>query len=1035
MALLVFQNQQIFKSLCYSLIFFFSIQCSAQSSNGFVKGKVIDGSTQSTLNGVEVIKEGTSIKSATLVDGTYLLKLKKGSNNIIYKIHGFQTKVISNVNIQPGQITYLDILLLPIAQKLTAATKKIASIDSVKSQDSIVRTTFIKESHLSIYNQVSNSNSQFDFIPEANIGAGIDRNGVQILKRLNGVIVQDFPATPNMQSLNIFGLGDRYNQVLFNGTVLNSMEPLSKSYPLDMLPVQAYESVSVQKIANGSIPADFAGGTVAIKTKDFPDNNYFYLQAGGGFSDATKGKDFFSDKRNKWEALSFPGSIRELPHEFPTSKSANSFNTKNPQEQVYLSRQLKNNLAPVNYGGSKLNEQFLLGFGKIIQLKGGKKIGIIGLLNQSKTELIDESTVQIAPDVAANPFPFTDISKELIPAQATDINYRYVSQLGGSLNASLVYRQNKISLRNFFGSQFSNIYTQRTQVYKPDEDTLAHDGINYLTTQRKFLLTQLSGEHGFGINGRFKLNWQAAYNYSNQENPDERNFLLNHDPAYRDRYEIARPNAAPFIPVSNTPSSLDPNLTNSGRLWRNQTDNNFEGFVNILAPFNLFNQAQVISGGIDIQSKNRVFRSDLLPTKGTGNYSLDSLLAPERYYPGGLTVTNYFSTVVGSYSNVQPYNRGNYSASANFGSSYIRLQNQFSKLLSVDLSVRVESATQLVSNAEYIYVAGYRNPGFNAVDKNTFVNKIDILPSVLVKYQLVNKVQVHAAYTKTLNRPALQELTSYRYYDPIAFMVKIGNPILKTTSITNYDAGFNWVPNAGSSVSISGFYKQIDQPIEYILSAYTSSSMMMKPHNTAPATIRGIELAFRLKLNKISNASWLSNFSVFGNGTWLKSKVKAGPVRTLLSPIPEHTLSGSPDYAVNTGIIIQQPRFPEITILYNRTADYIAVLGSGKLYAHADGNTIAAIPDYRVKGKQQLDIQVGQKIFRSKMQITVGVTNLLDNPYIVYQDLNGNKKFDAPLILQTINNHGGYYLNGTDNTVTSIKSQRTYYLTLAYLFK
>lgn len=1035
MALLAFQNQQIFKSLFYSLLLFFSVQCSAQSSNGFIKGKVIDGSTQNTLIGVAVTKEGTSIKNTTIIDGTYLLQLKKGSHNITYKIRGFQTKVISNVNIQNRQITYLDVVLFPVTQKLLGASKKSILIDSVKSQDSIVRTTFLKESYVSIYSQLTNSIGRFDIIPETSIGTGTDKNGIQLLKRLNGVIVQDFPTTPNIQSLNIFGLGDRYNQVLFNGIVLNGAEPLGKSYSLDMLPISAYENVSVQKIANGSMPADFAGGTIEIKTKDIPDNNFFYLQAGSGFSDATKGKDFFSDKRNKWEVVSFPGSIRDLPTEFPTTKSSTSFNSKNPQEQVYLSKQLKNNLAPVNHGGSKPNEQFSIGFGKIIQLKGGTKVGIIGLLNQSKTELIDESTIQIAPAVVANPFPFTDIRKELIPAQATDINYRYASQLGGSLNASIVYRQNKISVKNFFGSQFSNTYTMRTNVYKPDEDTLAHDGIYYLTNQRKFLLTQLSGEHAFGINGRFKLNWQAAYNYNRQQTPDERSFLLKHNPAYRDRYEIARTNAAPFIPVGNTPNSFDPNLTNSGRLWRNQTDNNFEGFVNILAPFNLFNQAQVISGGINIQSKNRVFESDLLTTKGSGYYSLDSLLASERYYPGGLSVTNYFSTVVGSYSNVQPYNRGNYSASANFGSSYIRLQNKLSKSLSLDWSVRVESVTQLVSNAEYIYVAGYRNPSFNAVDKNAFVNKIDILPSVLVKYQLIKKLQVHAAYTKTLNRPALQELTSYRYYDPIAFMVKIGNPILKAATITNYDAGFNWVPNAGSSVSVSGFYKQIDQPIEYILSSYTSASMMMKPHNTAPATIQGVELAFKLRLNKISNASFLSNFSVFGNGVWLKSKVEAGPVRTLSFPITEHTLSGSPGYSVNTGIIIQQPRFPEMTILYNCTGDYITALGSGKLYTHADGNTIAAIPHYRVKGRQQLDIQIGQKIFRSKMQIIAGVTNILDNPYIVYQDLNGNKKFDTPLTLQTINNHGGYYLNGTDNTVTSIKSQRTYYLTIAYLFK
>lgn len=1024
---------QISIILFYTCLFFFSIQCSAQSNNGFIKGKVIDGVSHLALSGVSILKEGGSIKTTTAVDGDYILPLKKGKHKLIYKSNEFETKVILDVTILSNQTTHLNIILFPVSKKFIDSTKKRVVNDSIKSPDSIVSTSFYKEVNKTMYNKLRHTSGQIDFIANQNIDAANDKNGAQLLKRLNGVIVHDFPATPNVQSFTIMGLGDRYNQVMLNGSLLNSAVALNKLYPINMLPADAIENVSVQKIANSSIPAEFAGGSIEIKTKEFPVQNFISLQLGAGYADATKGKDFFSDKRNKWEALSFPGSIRALNKEFPTVKSPSNFNSKNPQEKVFLSKLLNNNLAPINQGASKLNEQFCIGFGKTIQYKDGKKIGIIGFLSQSKTELIDENIIQAAPDIRANPFLVKDNNKELITAQAKDINYRYAAQMGGILNATIAYRQNKISLKNFFGSQFSNTYTRRTEVYKPDQDTLAHDGINYLTTQTKFLISQLSGEHHLGNNGKLILNWQANYSYSQQQNPDERSFLLRKDSAYRDRYEIARPLVGPFIPRGNTSNLIDPDMLNSARLWRRQTDNNFEGSVTITTPFNLFNQPQIISGGINIQTKNRVLRSDLLSTKGNGYTTLDSLVAPERYYPGGLSVRNYFSNRVGNY--IQPYNRGNYTASANFGTSFIRLQNQLTKSLSVDWGARIESAAQLVSNAEYLYSKGFRYPEFLQFDKNTFVSKINFLPSLLVKYQLLHTLQLQAAFNKTVNRPMLQELTSYQYYDPLTFLVKIGNPIIVPATITNYNAGFNWLFNAGSAISIAAFYKEIDQPIENILSAYTSATVLMKPHNTAPATIKGIEVNFKVQLGKISHASYLSNFSLFGNGTWLSSTVKAGPVRYLSLPVREHTLTNSPNYTINAGLIFQQVGLPQVTILYNRIGDYITALGYGKLNTLTNGNSITDLPDYRVKERTQLDIQIGQKIFKNNILITVGVTNLLKNDFVVYQDLDGNKKMDDPITLKTINGHAGYYQAGTDNTITSIKSQPAYYFTIAYLFK
>ncbi len=1021
-----------FSSLLFLLLFAGSAD--AQSPDGFIKGRVIDGTTGKSLPGVVVQKEGSAVSVVTAVDGGYIIALKKGKQTLLYKNTGYQTKAVAECIVVVGGNSYLDVTLFPFVKDERTTLKKRAVNDSVALRDAIIHTSFYSENSFTAARSQTRQGVLFSAIAKKNIGEGTDRNGVQLVKRLPGVVVQDY-AGNNLQSLTISGMGDRYNQVLFNGVLLNSFDPVSKAYPLDMLPSDAYGEVKLHTIADGSFSGDFAGGTAEIKTKDLPDQQFFYVQAGGAFSDDTRGINFLNDRKGNTQWLGFPGSTRDLPSAFPTPKSMASFNGKNAQEQVYLSRQLKNNLAPVNYGNPKPDEQLTLGFGKIIKLKQNRKIGILGYLSQSKRQLVDESVAQVSPDVTNNSFPFNSAT-ELIPTQANDINYRYLSQLAGLLNATLSYGLNMISLKNYFGGQFNNVYTQRTQVYKADEDSLAHDGFNYSTTQRKFLLSQLSGQHALNSSGKLKLYWLAAYQFTRQESPDERNFLVRHDAAYRDHYELAQSAKSPFTPTVLNPDLSDPNLTRNSRLWRSFTDNNFEGSVSIQSAFNLLHLPQVIAGGIAIQSTNRIFTSTLLQVTGNGSYRIDSLLAPDRYYPGGLSVSNYYTNFAGSYSNVYANNRGNYSASGSFGTAYVHLENKLTNRLSADWSVRVESSSQLVSAAEYDYVAGYKNPRFNPLDKNTFVSYINFLPALLVKYQLVKTVLLHAGYFKTLNRPMLQELTSYKYYDPIAFLVKTGNPILQSTEIANYDAGINWSSDNGISIGASGFYKRIDQPIEYILSSYTVGTMMMKPHNTAPAAVQGIDASFKIKLNAATGASWLQHLAFFAKGTWLKSKVDGGPVRLLSQFFPEHTLSGSPAFTFNAGVVFQRPRIPVVTILFNQTGDYISVVGSGKLVAHDNGNaTIAAIPDYRVKGKRQLDLQVSQKIWKSKMQLIAGVTNILDNPYIVYQDLNSNKKFDGALLLKAVGNKGGYYQSGTDNTITSIQSQRTVYFSLSYLFK
>jgi hypothetical protein len=980
---------------------------SAQIHSGILKGKIIDGVTHQTIYRVAVTADSSSAGDTSTADGRYRLMLSAGTHTLSFQREGFRTKVIKNVGIFSEDINELNIILYP--------------------EDSVVRN----DAAIPGENISSRLSGQ-------NIQPGTDQDGTHVLKRLNGVIVENKGGALPFSSFIIHGLGERYNNFLLNGAPVTSLQRTGRSWSPDIIPVEAIEEASVQTIGDPSIPGDFAGGTVAIRTKDMPEQNFFYARAGAGLSDGAGGKDFYLDSRGSWEALSFPGNKRAIPSGFPTTRSQYSLDQLNLQEKVFQLKLLKNNLGPLNHGAPRPDDKVVLGFGRIIRLKKGEKIGILAYLDHQGTERIEESTVQAAPDITNNPYPFPEANKPLIRSLSNNISYRSDARLGATLNASMLFGKNKISFRNFFSNRFINTYTRRSQLFKPDEDTLAHTGVNYLAEQTTILSTQLSGEHAYGENGKFKMDWLAAFAYYHRQDPDERNFLLRQDSTTGTAFEIAHPQVS-FSPTAV--ASIDPAYTNSGRQWTDAKDYNFNGAVNMVVPFNLLSRSQILAGGIGIQTRYRVLYSDFLLMSGPGYYSLYELLAPERYYPGGLTAINYFANgksplAGGNSAYIDATNRGNYVGSSNMGTAYIRLENHIIDGLSLTWGLRLESNSQLVSNIRYAYYSGFKNPQKVPIDENTRIIRTDLLPSVMLAYQPLNWLHLQTSWFRSLNRPELQELTPYRHYDPLSFMVTTGNPILNTTLIDNYDARIAFLARKGTRVSVSGFYKKIDQPIAYIVTGYAGSkgNLLSTPYNMPSTDVRGLAADININIGSLyATPSWLDWFSVFAHGTWLNSTVSGGPIRNLEKQ-GEHTLPGSPDYTVNAGVVLQHPSLAMITVLYSRTGDYLAASGSGNRFKVANG-TVLAIPDYRIKERDELDLQISQKFWRSRIQVIAGVNNLTNSEFIEYQDLDGNKKFNAPLTLAMPNNDGGYFKSGVDNTVLRIKPQRTYYLTVSYLFR
>ena len=71
-------------------------------------------------------------------------------------------------------------------------------------------------------------------------------------------------------------------------------------------------------------------------------------------------------------------------------------------------------------------------------------------------------------------------------------------------------------------------------------------------------------------------------------------------------------------------------------------------------------------------------------------------------------------------------------------------------------------------------------------------------------------------YSQTLARQTFRELTPVLQQEYLGGPIYIGNPDLQMSRLKNYDLRLDYAPYEGGLVSLSGFYKDLIDPIENV---------------------------------------------------------------------------------------------------------------------------------------------------------------------------------------------------------------------------
>lgn len=985
------------KTCTYGLNLFFLLilltSAGFAQGTGKLAGKVTDAATNEPILGVSISVKDTRYGTVSQADGTYIFSIPAGKYVLVVTMSGFATLEIPGTEIRADQTSFFPIVMLPSSKEL----------------DQVIIQSSTRSTQAAVFNVKRKQAAASDVISVEAIARTPDNNAGQVSRRITGVSVQD------NRFIVVRGLAEQYNQTILNNVPMPSTETDRNAFSLDLIPAVVIESIVVNKTATPDMPGNFAGGLLQVNTKEFPTDNFISFSLQGSFYSKTQGKDFYSDKRGPLEWLGFGGNTRTLPSGFPQPKDPVPLMDMNVEERIRNLRLLPNNLAPINNGSSGPNNSIQFGLGKTVRFKKGSTFGIVMALNQRRSELIEpEVTARqpVGPGAGGvGDFKFLNYYSE-------NIRYNYEASLGGALNLAYRFGTNKIIFSNLYSNIFRNTFIDRHYASIESFDVLSIApgtrvaGTTHISDERRIISNILSGEHRVGRNNDTRLDWNVNFSNYNTENPDTRNFVYK------------KVDSTGYL-LGNNNAGLAQALSYQSRIWSKSADRIMGAAFNSTSTFNWLSRKHLFKTGFLFQNRSRNAEGLLIPYAAPEGI-LDSLLAPSAIYPNGpLDYVTSFAAIAGQV--------GNYIAGSSLWSVYESLENNVGKNLRIIWGLRVENYHQYVNVFKPVYFDNYAQPDL-FLDLFTSRNNFNFLPSVNFVYNLRENITLRAAYSSTVIRPELKDLAPFLSYDFRTFQVTQGNQELRSTTVNNVDLKFELYPTAGEVFSVAAYYKGIKDPIEKV--AGVDNDPAIRPVNTGIAYVTGIEVEWRKRLSFIKSIPWLSNVTIFGNGSLIKSLVKEGPVNNFfINNVTEHQLSGQPSYIINAGISVQAfKKSFEATFSYNRSSDFIMQLGTFNEATLSNGNKTPSSPHFWVRSRDLGDLVISQNFFRNRLKMKFNVSNIFNARFIIYQDLNGNGKFDTPVSIDKANPN--YVINvGIDNTPSNVMPQRNYSISVNYTFK
>ena len=258
-----------------------------------------------------------------------------------------------------------------------------------------------------------------------------------------------------------------------------------------------------------------------------------------------------------------------------------------------------------------------------------------------------------------------------------------------------------------------------------------------------------------------------------------------------------------------------------------------------------------------------------------------------------------------------------------------------------------------------------------------------LYPSFNLKYAINEKQSIRFANSYTTTLPEFKEIAPFEYVSPVGQVTR-GNPDIEASTNYNYDLKWEFFPSRDELISVTGFYKKIEDPINKVQDR-GSAGVFSYFNSGKEAEVYGVEVEGRvllidgddnpnLKLNVNASRMWHKQDlkEVYDkNGTFIRTFRYKGLTETDLQGASDWIVNGSLNFDTNT----ENPF--EATLTGNYASDRIYALGAPEIQTSSDINYNDAIVE---NGFVTLDLIVNKE-FGEHWRVGLSGKNLL-NPEI-----------------------------------------------------
>lgn len=849
-------------------------------------------------------------------------------------IESLHTGVVSDINgyytipnLSPGtyklQVAYLgyapysiDLTIKPTGETIVAdlvlleATNELQEVVVKGAFNEQKRALNVQKNNLGITNIVSAD--QVGKFPDSNIG--------DALKRISGINVQYDQGEARFGQVR--GTPADMTSVAVNGDRVPSAEGGTRNVQLDLIPSDMIQTIEVSKVVTSDMDADAIGGAINLVTKNSPSRRIISATAGSGYnwvSDKaqlnlgfTYGDKFFKDKLGVIVAASYqnsPSGSDNTEFVWEQTDKGEVYLTDYQVRQYYVTRERQSYSAALNW-----------------EINANHRINFNGIFNNRN-----------------------------------DWENRY-----------------RLTLKDLNKDGIDNRATVRIQTKGGTPDNR-----NARLERQQTMDFALSGDH---LLGKVSMDWKASYAKASEKRPNERyiDYQLKKQQFVPDLTDERKPL---YLPASGSTTLLNEDFSLK-ELTEQQEDiqeKDFKFSMNFSLPLNkgLFENSLKFGAKIVNKTKEQWidFYSytplqadfDKEAISHAVNQNRDGFMAGDQYKPGNFVSKQYLGGLDLNNSSLFEKEQvaeelaANYDAREMVTAGYVRFDQRLGEKWDLTAGLRLENTYLRYSGSEY-------NKDEDVASRTPYESHryLNLLPSLLMKYNVQDDWVVRASFTNTLARPKYSNLAPSVNLSREDEEITIGNPDLKPTLSYNLDLNTEYYFKSIGLVSGGIFYKKLNDVIEGITQRnYDYNGTVYKkftqPKNAGDAHVLGVEVGFQRDFGFIAPA--LRCIGFYGNYTYTYSKMNM-----VGREEEDLRLSGSPEHTANASLYFEKNGL-SVRLSYNYASAF---------RDNEEANSDGPFYDRYYDAVNYLDLNASYT-FLKHFTVYAEATNLLNQPLRYYQ--------------------------------------------------